>query len=224
MTEKRRGRGTGNSPGGRDARRSARPDRGMSSGTSAERRRRAPSSRRDVEAPEGNRVTRLISRRTSKHDADKSERTILGLSTGRAVILALVVCALALTLAVPLRTYFTQRADSARVEAQRQDLESELQVLREKKQQQEDPAYINAEARDRLRWVMPGETPYQVQLPGAFEAEQARMAPKAPKGGPWYTDLWKQVSHPLPAAAAPTPPALPIAPPPPPPPPAGVPG
>ena len=210
MTEKRRGRGSGNSPGGRDARRPA------------ERRRRAPSSKREVEAHDRGRGSRVVSRRTAKNP-DKPERTFFGLSTGRAVILAVVVCALALTLAVPLRTYFAQRSDSAKVAAQRDDLEAQIRALGEKKAQQQDPAYITAEARDRLRLVMPGETPYQVQLPGAFEAEQARLAPPPPKGGPWYTDLWKQVSHPLPAPAAPTPPPAP-APPPPPPAPAGEPG
>lgn len=128
------------------------------------------------------------------------ERTILGLSTARAVILAVVVCALALTLAVPLRTYFTQRAEAAQVAADHNQLQADVNALRAKKAQQDDPAYITAEARNRLRLVKPGETPFQVQLPGAFEAEQARRAKPAPEGGPWYTDLFGQVSQPQNAA------------------------
>ena len=162
-------------------------------------------------------------RRRERGSSDgKSERTFFGLSTGRAVILAVVVCALALTLAVPLRTYFTQRGDAKEVAAQRDSLEADLQTLREKKLQQSDPAYIAAEARERLRLVMPGETPFQVQLPGAFEAEQARLAKPEPEGGPWYTDLWKQVSEPPPAPEPP--PAMPVQKPPPPEPPTGTPG
>ncbi|MBF6202311.1 septum formation initiator family protein, partial [Nocardia cyriacigeorgica] len=38
---------------------------------------------------------------------ERGEHTILGLSTGKAVILAAVLCGLALTLAVPTRTYFS---------------------------------------------------------------------------------------------------------------------
>ncbi|KAA0023876.1 FtsB family cell division protein [Antrihabitans cavernicola] len=209
MAEKRRGRGSGSSPGGRSSSRSTR----------AERDRRAPASKAVPEVAEREVPIRASVRKSSRSSAPKPERTILGLSTGRAVILAVVVCALALTLAVPLRTYFTQRGDAAQVEAQRVDLEADLQKLREKKLQQADPAYITAEARDRLRLVMPGETPFQVQLPGAYEAEQARMAKPEPKGGPWYSDLWKQVSVPAPAPVPP--PAMPLAPLPPPPPSAG---
>lgn len=203
MTDKRRVRGSGTSPG-RGSRRSGR----------SERDRRAPASKVVPEAAERAKPVRTRARSSSE---SKPERTILGLSTGRAVILAVVVCALALTLAVPLRTYFTQRSDAAEVAAQRVELEADLQKLREKKLQQADPAYITAEARERLRLVMPGETPFQVQLPGAYEAEKARLAKPEPKGGPWYSDLWKQVSVPAPAPTPP--PAMPLAPLPPPPPP-----
>ncbi len=172
-----RGRNT-SGPGGRDRRARA------ESGRSRRRFMRAGSTDGTTD-PE-----------VAKADSDaKPERTIAGLNAGRAVILAVVVCALALTLAVPMRNYFTQRAEAARVAAERVELESDLARLQEKRAQQQDPAYIRAQARERLRLVMPGETPYLVQLPGAYEAEQARRAKPAPPPGPWYSELWKSVSR-----------------------------
>ena len=112
------------------------------------------------------------------------------------MILAVVVCGLALTLAVPLRTYFSQRSEAAQVEAERVQLEQELDDLHTQRDQQQDPAFIKAEARERLRLVMPGETPYQVQLPGAYEAEQERLNAPEPHEGPWYSDLWHTISEP----------------------------
>ncbi|WP_280397409.1 FtsB family cell division protein [Nocardia carnea] len=139
---------------------------------------------------------------------DWSERTILGLSAGKAIILAMVVCALAMTLAVPMRTFFTQRAEAAQLAAERKTLEADIAVLKDRRAQQEDPAYIRSEARDRLRLVMPGETPYIVQVPGI--EVPAIPDPQAPKAepDPWYTDLWRSISEPPPtepAAPAPQP-------------------
>ncbi|CAM2991308.1 FtsB family cell division protein [Skermania piniformis] len=137
--------------------------------------------------------------------AAPTERKFFGLSAGRAITLAIVVCALALTLAVPLRTYVAQRSEAAQLAAQRVELDQDLEQLRAQRDQQEDPAFVRAEARQRLRLVQPGEVPYQVQLPGAYEAEQARRAGPAPKAGPWYTELWRTIAQPQPTAPAPPP-------------------
>ncbi|MET8870893.1 septum formation initiator family protein [Nocardia sp. NPDC004604] len=205
MTERR---ARGSSPAGRGNRRTSRSAR---SRPSAESPAAAPkrTTRRRSEPGEKKAEARRAKPRVAEHD-----RTILGLSTGKAVILAIVVCALALTLAVPLRTYFTQRAEAAHLAQERIELEADLAKLRDRRAQQQDPAYVRSEARDRLRLVMPGETPYIVQVPG-IEAPAPPAAPtqsKAPE--PWYTELWRSISQPqqapAPPAAAPAgPPAAP---------------
>lgn len=165
-----------------------------------DRRRRRPGTNagardtRRASRPEP-RIPQVV-RKHGRDDVTRQGRTIFGLSTARAVILAVVVCGLALTLAVPLRTYFTQRSEAAQVEAERVQLEQELDDLHTQRDQQQDPAFIKAEARERLRLVMPGETPYQVQLPGAYEAEQERLNAPEPHDGPWYSDLWHTISGP----------------------------
>ncbi|MFD4182134.1 septum formation initiator family protein, partial [Rhodococcus sp. NPDC058514] len=144
------------------------------------------------------------------------ERTILGLSTGKAVMLAVVVCALALTLAVPLRNYLTQRSEADRVAAQQQDLEDDLKRLTRQKQQNDDPAYIAAEARERLQYVKPGETPFQVQLPGEVATRPEELSTRKRTADPWYTDLWRPIVEPQPEPS-PAPSPAPQAPGPPPP-------
>ncbi|MCX5045503.1 septum formation initiator family protein [Aldersonia sp. NBC_00410] len=216
----RRTRKPGPDQGGRDARRSPRAERRTqnqaggrrASGSGADRERRAPASKPSGEGTDRDRSVRVIGRKRAADGGPRSDHTIFGLSTARAVILAVVVCMLALTLAVPLRTYFTQRSDASSIEAERVKLENDIAELQLKKQQQDDPAYVAAEARDRLRLVMPGETPYQVQLPGAYEAAQAERAKPEPTSGTWYSDLWDSVSEPRPVGPVPAPVAPPPAP------------
>ncbi|RDI66813.1 septum formation initiator [Nocardia pseudobrasiliensis] len=203
MTE-RRARGT--SPNGRGDRRSSRSTRSRpvrSSGASAPSARTAAGKRaaqRRTGKSESGGGAGKSTRAAAKHD-----RKIFGLSTGRAVILAAVLCALALTLAVPMRTYFSQRAESAQLAQQRIDLENDLARLRDRRAQQQDPAYIKSEARDRLRLVMPGETPYIVQVPGIEQPAVPAQTTQPRKPDPWYTELWRTMSNPQPNQADPEP-------------------
>ncbi|MFC8045562.1 septum formation initiator family protein [Nocardia sp. NPDC057353] len=193
MTE-RRTRGAG--PSGRRTSRSARsrPAADHATAGRAPRRRAEAEKKRAQKIGEGGRRSRR---------SDRPERTFLGLSTGRAVILAMVVCGLALTLAVPMRTYFSQRAEAVQLAAERQRLEDDVAELRDRRVQQQDPAYIRAEARDRLRLVFPGETPYIVQVPG-IEAPPVAAAPTRPREpDPWYTDLWRSLDQPAPTPEGP---------------------
>ncbi|MDA3021531.1 MAG: septum formation initiator family protein [Actinomycetota bacterium] len=110
-----------------------------------------------------------------------------GSLTGRAAILALVFGLLLLTLAVPVRTWFAQRAEISGLQANvaaARDRVAELQILQER---WTDPAFVVAEARRRLHFVMPGEVGYTTlgaaALPGAVP-EQAGSP------GSWYDKLW----------------------------------
>lgn len=125
---------------------------------------------------------------------------VLGLSTTRrAAILAIAFCALAFTVAVPLRTYLSQRSELS-VQQERQDeLQAKRKELRERKSELDDPAVIEAEARSRLGYVMPGQTPYVVQLP---EETADRDGDGDGDGGeskdqhqdPWYENLWQTIN------------------------------
>ncbi|MFD4351885.1 septum formation initiator family protein [Nocardia sp. NPDC058519] len=187
MTE-RRARGT--SPGGRGDKRTSRATRSRP-------RLDTPSRPTTAKRPTRRHPESAGSRKPSGK-LERGEHTILGLSTGKAVILAAVLCGLALTLAVPTRTYFSQRAEAVALAKQRVELEADLAGLRDRRAQQQDPAYIRSEARDRLRLVMPGETPYIVQIPGIEAPAPPPMSTRTAAPDPWYTDLWRSISEPPP--------------------------
>lgn len=112
--------------------------------------------------------------------------------TRRAALLAMVVCALALSIAVPLRTYLAQREELREVNASQETLRAEVGQLEQRKRELADPAHVEAEARRRLHYVRPGETPYIVQLPGDAEREldQQRPETKPAEDKAWYEQLW----------------------------------
>lgn len=122
---------------------------------------------------------------------------VLGLSTTRrAAVLAIVVCALAFTVAVPLRTYLEQQAELAEQLQRRAELRAKIERLTDRKQELADPAVIERLARSRLGWVMPGETPYMVQLPGAQRRLESRLGQHhRPEPVPWYERVWDTINE-----------------------------
>jgi len=115
--------------------------------------------------------------------------------TGRAAILALVVCVLAISLAYPLREYLSQRGDIGDYRAKVAAQEKQVADLTRARERWNDPAYVKAQARERLHFVMPGETVYIVlepdEAPAPVSATERSTRPE-PKQ-PWFGDLWKSV-------------------------------
>jgi cell division protein FtsB len=149
--------------------------------------------------------------------AEHQSEQRFGSAARRAAILAAVICVLTLTIAGPVRTYFAQRTEMRQLVAAEAQLRAQIADLEEQKVKLGDPVFIAAQARERLGFVMPGEIPYQVQLPAVAAPEVAPGVTAAPKpsGQPWYTSLWHTIAD-APHGLTPTP--GPAAPPPPPPP------
>ena len=82
--------------------------------------------------------------------------------TGRAAVLAVVICAIALSLAYPVREYIAQRRQIDQLQAQRLQMVAQLRTLERQQQRLNDPAYIEQLARDKLHFCMPGETCYVI--------------------------------------------------------------
>lgn len=119
----------------------------------------------------------------------------LGLSsTRRAAVLAAVVCVLALTVAVPLRNYVVQRQELAAAIEQREVLAAEVAELMAERERLYDSGVVEAQARARLGYVMPGEIPYVVQLP---EPARARRSAGSSTAEPWYDRLWSEITAPV---------------------------
>lgn len=112
-------------------------------------------------------------------------------STPRAAVLALVVCAMALSVAVPLRTYWGQQAALAEQQEQHEQLQQQVQQLQQRKEELTDPAHVETEARERLGYVRPGETPYLVHpSPPSKPTPGGDDASSAADDVPWYEQLW----------------------------------
>jgi cell division protein FtsB len=128
--------------------------------------------------------------------SDRTARRHAGLTT-RAAIFGLVVCALVVSAALPLREFLSQRGDIRRLEQSEAAARHRVAALEEQKARLSDPAYVAALARDRLHFVRPGETAYVVIAPTAPAAapKDAKRAASAAVGpdGPWYSQLWGSV-------------------------------
>lgn len=165
----------------------------------ARREGRATESRPATDAPTEAQTksaeTGVIIRRATESAEQQSEQRF-GSAARRAAILAAVVCVLTLTIAGPVRTYFAQRTEMKQLKATEQQLRAQIADLEQQKVKLADPVFIAAQARERLGFVMPGEIPYQVQLPpGAVVPGTPDQEPEAVnRGQPWYTALWHTIA------------------------------
>jgi len=153
-------------------------------------------------------------KRAIVESAEQRSEQRLGLTARRAAILAAVICVLTLTIAGPVRTYFAQRTEMKQLAASEAALRQQIADLEQQKVKLADPAYIAAQARERLGFVKPGDIPYQVQLPpsAALPAEPGAQTASAATNDPWYTSLWHTIADsphgpPTPAPQAPAPPS-----------------
>jgi cell division protein FtsB len=124
-----------------------------------------------------------------------ASRELGRLTTRRAALVAIVVCALALSVAVPLQTYLSQRDQLQAQQQQQQALRAQESALQQRQEQLSDTAEVEAEARSRLHYVMPGETPYEVQLPGGAPSPGQTGVGQHPNGPAtsWYQALWNSI-------------------------------
>lgn len=159
------------------ARPASRPDR--TSPTRPERRPRAP-------------------RPVAAEAAPRPPRTI----TVRTLVLSLVLLVAFIVLAPTLRAYLTQSEQRRAVEAEYAATSARVEELQRELGRWQDPAFIQAQARERLAFVMPGEVPYRVIDPQTVPSEDGEDEPDltgleaAVKPGPqvpWYLTVWDSV-------------------------------
>jgi cell division protein FtsB len=110
--------------------------------------------------------------------------------TGRAALLALVLCSLIVALAYPIRQYVSQRAEIADLERQQERARARVEQLRDLKARWQDDAYAKQQIRERLHYVMPGETGYVVIDPDAAKQSRTNLGAAA---RPWYANVWDGV-------------------------------
>jgi cell division protein FtsL len=110
--------------------------------------------------------------------------------TSRAAVLAVVLCAIALSLAYPVREYIGQRRQIDQLTAQRATAEATVRRLQAEDRRLTSSSYVEQQARDRLHMCFPDQTCYVV-IPG--KKPIAVATPKQPRVEPWYEKLWGSV-------------------------------
>jgi len=119
--------------------------------------------------------------------------------TRRASVLLLVVVVLAISFGQSLRIYLSQQHDLAVAQQQIRDRSAQIADLETELARWNDPEYVKAQARDRLGWVMPGETGYRVvgadgkPLGGGVVIESEQSLPAGEHDPVWWDRLWGSV-------------------------------
>ena len=112
--------------------------------------------------------------------------------TGRAAVLAVVICAIVLSLAYPVREYVAQRRVIDQLVAQQQTMQAQVKSLEAQQAKLSSRSYIEQLARQELDMCFPGKQCYIVEggQPAASTAGTPRPGP-----APWYTKLWRSVEQ-----------------------------
>lgn len=82
--------------------------------------------------------------------------------TRRALALGVVIIALAISFGGTFQIYLSQQRDLAVAEQAIRERNVQISELEAELARWSDPAYVKAQARERLGWVLPGETGYRV--------------------------------------------------------------
>ena len=113
--------------------------------------------------------------------------------SGRLLALGIVMVVITVLLAPSVRTYLQQRSDIAALQADIVQAEQAGEELQETLNRWEDPAFIKAQARERIFLVMPGETRYLVKGEDGVEEVEEQAAAEAPQDLEWVDALWDSV-------------------------------
>lgn len=110
-----------------------------------------------------------------------------------------VVCLVAFAIIAPTLRYAVAQQEQLRaVTANVEEAEARTAELERRLELWQDPEYVQAQARDRLGYVMPGETAYVVVDPevatgeqSAAEREAAEREAQHAAATPWYLRTWE---------------------------------
>jgi cell division protein FtsL len=112
--------------------------------------------------------------------------------TSRAAVLAVVICAIALSLAYPVREYMAQRQQIDQLVAQQQTMLAQVKNLQTEQARLSNPSYIEQLARQDLDMCFPGTQCYIIEGSQPL-INSTRPQPSGP--APWYAKLWHSVEQ-----------------------------
>ncbi len=115
----------------------------------------------------------------------------------RVLTLATILFLMALTIAPPIKHYFTQRAQISALKSQVESNNAALEQARKDLLLWRDPEFIKSQARERLHFILPGERQYIVtDSEGQYTQESGTtVANKIPDGQPWYARMIASITE-----------------------------
>ena len=118
--------------------------------------------------------------------------------TARAIALAVVLLILTISYATSLRIYFAQAHEIATTKAEITERQQRIQDLQGELARWADDAYVKTQARERMGWVVPGETGYTVVgADGKPLGGGAQITAETAQGqsvqDSWWAKLWGSV-------------------------------
>ncbi len=115
----------------------------------------------------------------------------------RGAVLASILVMLAVTLLPTARSLIRQRGEIAALQDKVVQQDQNVGVLRTEEARWKDPAYVEQQARERLKFVKVGDRSYTVidgtKQAGAIPPAAVVAAPVADSNSPWYGRLWQSV-------------------------------
>jgi len=118
--------------------------------------------------------------------------------TARAIALSVVLLILTISYATSLRIYFSQAHEISATKAEIAERQQRILQLQGDLARWDDEGYVRSQARERLGWVVPGETGFTVvdsegrPLGGGAEIK-AESASDEPAQDTWWSKLWGSV-------------------------------
>ena len=126
-----------------------------------------------------------------------ASRPALATAWVRWVVLAAVGLVLLVTLVPTVHSVLDQRARIAALQDQLVEQRAQVAALEAEQARWQDPAYVEQQARERLKFVKVGDRSYSVidpaQVPRPAVSGATVAAPKADATAPWYAQLWQSV-------------------------------
>jgi cell division protein FtsL len=112
--------------------------------------------------------------------------------TGRAALLAVVICAIALSLAYPVREYISQRQQIDQLVTQQRTMLAQVKTLQAEQAKLSSPSYIEQLARQELDMCFPGTQCYIVE---GGQSPLITAPAQQPGRASWYETLWHSVQQ-----------------------------
>lgn len=146
--------------------------------------------------PGGSTRTAAATRRSSA----VLHRAVRANLTARALALVVVVLVLTISYATSLRIYFSQAHEIASTKAQIAQGQAAIADLQGQIARWDDPAYVTAQARERLGWLVPGETGYTVvgadgrPLGGGLTLDSSATVDPEQAQPMWWDRMWGSVA------------------------------